>query len=505
MSRRQKGPTPEELISKLQESFDGYKLKNEESLESYKAENKVDFEQFKDVLSTCQNDMENFKSSFESFKDQNKQQTDCFDEKYLKIENSLDQTKESVTSLQKQLEEVEQKFVTVNDALEAAVEKFGIQQEENLKEINNKMASKNEQSEEIIGELKSEIKEDIANTLKALNEEQTMNQSKFLDINTLINESNQAMDRKIDEIYNQLVLKLENDVKNNESVKDGQDIEMDSLKDQVRAMIERVDDISEKMYEFEQNKKNNLLFYGIANDKMETPNTLLQKVIFVIKTTLSLRRDISLVKANRMLTGPEIQGSRPVVVTFETYKDKEDVLRKAGLLRGSNIHVTEDMNKKTRESRAELRKYMRSVKRNNPSANFILQYDKLYIDNKVFIWNDIQGKVIEHTIDEESDGNSPCPCSRPASVMTDSGFNSSLSFNTLRSPSKSPKKSFDRSQSLYTYNDDDIEEAVKEREDKIRELENIISRQAEIMKEMKTRLDFIENDDNNMSIESNES
>ena len=32
------------------------------------------------------------------------------------------------------------------------------------------------------------------------------------------------------------------------------------------------DDISEKMYDFEQNKKNNLLFYGISNDSRETPD-----------------------------------------------------------------------------------------------------------------------------------------------------------------------------------------------------------------------------------------
>ena len=39
------------------------------------------------------------------------------------------------------------------------------------------------------------------------------------------------------------------------------------------------------------------------------------------------------------------------------FRDKEEVLRKASLLRGSNIHVTEDMNRKTRESRAELRRW----------------------------------------------------------------------------------------------------------------------------------------------------
>jgi hypothetical protein len=36
---------------------------------------------------------------------------------------------------------------------------------------------------------------------------------------------------------------------------------------------------------------------------------------------------------------------RPVLVTFEDFNDRENVLRKAGMLRGSNIHVTEDMSR----------------------------------------------------------------------------------------------------------------------------------------------------------------
>ena len=36
---------------------------------------------------------------------------------------------------------------------------------------------------------------------------------------------------------------------------------------------------------------------------------------------------------------------RPVLVTFEDFTDRENVLRKAGMLRGSNIHVTEDMSR----------------------------------------------------------------------------------------------------------------------------------------------------------------
>ena len=49
-----------------------------------------------------------------------------------------------------------------------------------------------------------------------------------------------------------------------------------------------------------------------------------------------------------------------------------------------------------RESQAELRRFMRAVKRNNPSASCFLHYDKLYIDNKAYVFNDQQGKVVEY-------------------------------------------------------------------------------------------------------------
>ena len=42
--------------------------------------------------------------------------------------------------------------------------------------------------------------------------------------------------------------------------------------------MERVDDINEKMYEFEANKRNNLIFYGIQPEPRETPSMLLSKV-----------------------------------------------------------------------------------------------------------------------------------------------------------------------------------------------------------------------------------
>ena len=57
------------------------------------------------------------------------------------------------------------------------------------------------------------------------------------------------------------------------------------------------------------------------------------------------------------------------------------------------ITVTEDLSKRTRESRQELRKFMRNIKKRNPERHCLLEYDKLFVDHSVFVWNDIEGQV----------------------------------------------------------------------------------------------------------------
>ena len=54
--------------------------------------------------------------------------------------------------------------------------------------------------------------------------------------------------------------------------------------------------------------------------------------------------------------------------------------------------MTEDFSRKTRESRQELRKFMRHVKKSAPEKRCFLQYDKLFIDGKVFFYNEVTGK-----------------------------------------------------------------------------------------------------------------
>ena len=57
------------------------------------------------------------------------------------------------------------------------------------------------------------------------------------------------------------------------------------------------------MYEFEQNKKNNLILYGIITKHPETSESLRARVINIFKDHLNIRRDIVVVRAARIHTG----------------------------------------------------------------------------------------------------------------------------------------------------------------------------------------------------------
>lgn len=80
-------------------------------------------------------------------------------------------------------------------------------------------------------------------------------------------------------------------------------------------------------------------------------------------------------------------------MTFETFKDREDVLKNSKALGRSQVTVTEDLSKRTRESRQELRKFMRNIKKRTPERHCVLEYDKLFIDHKVYVWNEVIGQV----------------------------------------------------------------------------------------------------------------
>ena len=107
-----------------------------------------------------------------------------------------------------------------------------------------------------------------------------------------------------------------------------------------------------------------------------------------------VRREIVFTRVARLWNGPSFRGLKPILVTFHLFKDKEDLLRKSALLRGTNIYITEDYSRKVRRHREELLRFAKLIKSRTPNGvRCTLQYDRLYVDNDVYLFNEIEQRV----------------------------------------------------------------------------------------------------------------
>ena len=57
--------------------------------------------------------------------------------------------------------------------------------------------------------------------------------------------------------------------------------------------------MNEKMYDFEQNKRNNLIFYGMNQEPGETPESLAISIQKLIKEKMLLRREMNITQVRR--------------------------------------------------------------------------------------------------------------------------------------------------------------------------------------------------------------
>jgi hypothetical protein len=57
------------------------------------------------------------------------------------------------------------------------------------------------------------------------------------------------------------------------------------------------------MYDFEQNKKNNLILYGVKARSHENTDSLKRHLQEIMRDNLSIRREIGITRATRVHTG----------------------------------------------------------------------------------------------------------------------------------------------------------------------------------------------------------
>ena len=137
------------------------------------------------------------------------------------------------------------------------------------------------------------------------------------------------------------------------------------------------------------------------------------------------------------------------------------------------------MLRRVRESRTELRKFMRDLKKNNPAATCHLQYDKLFVNHRCYVWSEGQGKVVEFSqvwevgvemvsYTDIMQGDESRPSSRSSSPVKPRRYASALS----------------RSESMNNIGNDEEDDKDK----KIKELEETLRKQKELMEILQKKL-----------------
>ena len=145
-----------------------------------------------------------------------------------------------------------------------------------------------ENNETILQDLHNNVSE-ITNKIEIMN---SQNQQSIADLR-------QSMAQQIEVLNGNFC----NNIQNLSGQMESESSFNEKTKEQINILFSRIDDIHEKLYEFETNKKNNLIFYGIPGDMKESKDDLRHKIANLLKLKLNIRREIPILRASRMLTG----------------------------------------------------------------------------------------------------------------------------------------------------------------------------------------------------------
>ena len=122
MSRKPKGPTPEELIQKLQEYVDEYKDNNEKHLESIKSENEKSFQAIQENIESANIALSTLKQETDQKNTEHGERLEQIDEKQSNNEKiNIEQT-EKISVLEQTLENIKASNEANNDNVQAQID-----------------------------------------------------------------------------------------------------------------------------------------------------------------------------------------------------------------------------------------------------------------------------------------------------------------------------------------------------------------------------------------------
>lgn len=153
---------------------------------------------------------------------------------------------------------------------------------------------------------------------------------------------------------------------------------IDTIEQTVHSLQAKVVDLEDR------SRRSNLIVFGLPEDPKETDAILKQKVLTELFNNKLGVPCSSVGRIHRL--GKPRGNIRPVIIFFQNYNEKQEVLQNAHKLKGTKLSIQNDYSKPTLQKRKLLWDSAKNEKLNGKKVTLI--NDKISIDNELYIWDD---------------------------------------------------------------------------------------------------------------------
>ena len=269
------------FIKELTDNLDRISVENKQSVESLlsnleaaKKENEIVLEKHNAAITELKEmqeqsitdlkmDLDNAKKLSESFKSKTEEKEATFEEENIELRAKLDYHEIAIKALQNTLETVTEKNNDMHSEIRATHKK-------SIGDLRQEVFSQVMVVKEVSQGVQEEFNDKLENLTSILNDESSSNKQKIEEIREALDGVDMDIKAKMEETTSSLMSKIHSEVKQNGEGKYGIDLEISVVKDMLETLSNRVSTMNEKMYDFEANKRNNLIFYGIPNESSES-------------------------------------------------------------------------------------------------------------------------------------------------------------------------------------------------------------------------------------------
>lgn len=231
-------------------------------------------------------------------------------------------------------------------------------------------------------------------------------------------------EKKLDEILSRLK-KLERLPQTTENLSKS----IDTVVQSVNKLHEKTDGIAEENeklkktvvylegkvdYIENQTRRNNLVIRGLKKEVQEERwDDVEQLVRKMLREELGVKTADGDIERAHRLGRSKAREDKPIVVKFTFFKKKEEILKNANKLKGTNILIMEDFSDRVIQERRKLLPLLKEAR--NKDERAVLTYNKLRIGNQVFVYDRVLEKVVklggqvrqEVAVDSDNDYSSP--------------------------------------------------------------------------------------------------